>query len=102
MIIARYYATENTSLQRATAWDYMPAGQYRDIMIMFPMPDGEKEQDKYLEEAGLYIELNNEYYADNIYRDSKFLRRYHFWGLMKRCFGKDFVMNHFDTETNKN
>ncbi|MGX8773423.1 MAG: LicD family protein [Bacillota bacterium] len=96
MIIARYYSTDNTSLQRATAWDYMPAGQYIDIMIMIPMPDGDSEQDKYLEEAGLYIELNNEYYADNIFRDGRFLRRYRFWSLMKKLFGKDYVMNHFE------
>lgn len=96
MIIARYYATDNTSLQRATAWDYMPAGQYIDIMIMIPMPKDETKHDKFLEDGGLYVELNNEFYADNIYRDRHFMNRYRFWNMVKKVFGKEFVMNHFE------
>lgn len=96
MIIARYYATDNTCLQRATAWDFMPAGQYIDIMILFPMPIDESLHERFLEDMALYIELTNEFYSDDIYRSSSFLRRYDFWNRLKRVFGRDFVLRHFE------
>ncbi len=96
MIIARYYVTNNTCLQRATAWDFMPAGQYIDIMIFFPMPLDEKKHERFLEDMALYIELTNEFYSDDIYRSRSFLRRYDFWNRLKRAFGKDHVLQHFE------
>ena len=96
MLIARYYATDNTCIQRATAWDFMPAGQYIDIMIMIPMPNDERKQEVFAEQMSLYIELNNELYADNIFRSRSFVRKYKFWSIVKKLFGKSFVIRHFE------
>lgn len=93
MLIARYYATDNTGIQRATAWGYMPAGQYIEIMLMIPVPP-QPEQEKYLKAMSLFVELNNEFYADNKYRDKAFMRSYRFWKLAATVVGRKKVLDH--------
>ena len=95
MLIARYYATDNTSIQRATGWGYMPAGQYIDVMLMIPVP-AQPEQAVYLKNMALYIELANEFYADNKFRDKAFMRSYRFWDFVGSIFGRKKVLDHLE------
>ena len=96
MIIARYYATENTGLQRAVAWDYMPAGQYIDVIIMIPLPVEPKKKDRIMKRIMLYVELNNEFYTDNPRRGTRFTYQYMFWNFLKRILGKGRVLRWFE------
>ncbi len=97
MLIARYYATDNTGIQRATAWGYMPAGQYIEIMLMIPVPS-QPQQEKYLRAMSLCIELTNGFYADNKFRDKAFMRSYRFWKLATSILGRKKVLEHLQKQ----
>lgn len=92
--VARYYATDNTGMQRSFAWDSVPMGQYIDILIMIPIL--EKKQDSLIEKNLLYVELLNDKYSENVIRGRKFVYKYTFWNIAKKIFGKERILKRFE------
>lgn len=98
MIIGRYYDTNTTGLQRGTAWDIVPAGQYIDIMILIPLPKNDRLKEKVMERIILYVELNNDMYTDNANRGEKFLRKYKFFLKLRKILGKERILKWLESK----
>lgn len=88
MIIARYYQTDNTGLQRASAWDKTPAGQYVDIFIMIPLPNDPVQKKKVVDRIIMYVELNNDFYCNVKNCSRSFYFKYRTLNAIKRIIGK--------------